>query len=186
MTALFLRRCALLGVICALAWNGAACKRKRPQPVAGADDSVPSGGPPVLASTVHMGDPKAVGQLAEGFHQIENGAWRWTERRFSVDLRPPPGASGKGVTLTLNLTIPQVSIDKLGAITLSAVAGGSSLQPETYSKPGEYVYRREVPPGVLSGDSARIDFTLDKAIPPGSTDLRELGVIVLKVSLEPK
>ena len=65
-------------------------------------------------------------------------------------------------------------------------AGGSALPPETYTTAGDYFYVREIPASLLTGDSLRVDFQLDKAIPPSSSDIRELGIIVLTVGLESK
>jgi hypothetical protein len=141
---------------------------------------------PRLASSVHMGDPTMAGQLAKGFHGIESNAWRWTERQFSVDLALPAHSAQRGAILELHLTVPPPSIQKLGSITLSAAIGGTALAPETYSKAGEYTYRRDVPANVLAGDTVRIDFQLDKAMPPGEVDKRELGIVASSVGLAAK
>jgi hypothetical protein len=122
-------------------------------------------------------------QLVSGFHDVEANAWRWTMQRFSVNLHPPARSSHQGAVLELHLTVPPPTIEKLGSITLSASIGGAALAPETYSKAGEYTYRRDVPATALGGDSARIDFQLDKAIPPGETDKRELGIVASSVAL---
>src|ERR1041384_4265383 len=61
---------------------------------------------PQFATTVHVGDPKLAGQLISGFHAIESGAWRWTERQFTVALGTPSGAAQSGATLELRLTVP--------------------------------------------------------------------------------
>jgi hypothetical protein len=141
---------------------------------------------PRLASTVHMGDPTAAAQLVSGFHDIEGGSWRWTEKQFAVTLRPPVQATRKGAILELYLTVPQPSIEKLKSITLTASVGGSKLAPETYSKAGEYIYRRDVDPKSISSEAVRIDFQLDKAIAPGASDLRELGIVVASARLVAK
>lgn len=142
--------------------------------------------PPSVASMIHMGDPKAAGQLISGFHDIENHAWRWTMRQFSVVLRPPPGSAHKDAVLTLNLTVPPVVLQEQKAITIFASIDGHKLPDETWSKPGEYAYKRDVPASLLTSDTVRVDFVLDKAIPPGAKDARELGIVVARVGLEPK
>jgi hypothetical protein len=141
---------------------------------------------PRLASAVEMNDPVTAKQLAGGFYEVESSAWRWTAKKFTVNLRPPAHAAQNGAALELHFTIPQPSFAKLGALTLSASVGGASLPPETYSKSGDFVYRREIPASVLAGDSVRVDFELDKAIPPGGADKRELGVVAASVALVAK
>jgi len=61
--------------------------------------------------------------------------------------------------------------------------GGSTLEPETYRKAGEYIYRRGVDARLISGGAVRIDFQLDKAMAPGASDLRELGIVVTSAGL---
>src|SRR5262249_56045175 len=82
--------------------------------------------------------------------------------------------------------VPAVVIEKNKSVSVSATAGNVALAPETYTKPGDYVYTREVPASALIGDVVRVDFALDKAMPPAPPDIRELGIIVLSIGLEGK
>src|SRR5882724_3364698 len=82
-----------------------------------------------LASVVQVADPRSTVQLLKGFHAIENDAWRWTEKSFAVSLRVPDGAAQKKTVLEVKLTIPQVIIDNLRSVTLSASIGGVALPP---------------------------------------------------------
>jgi hypothetical protein len=177
--------CALLAI---LACMQPACRRHQvaerqtvEEPSTPAVSSAPS-----LASTVHMGDPKVAAQLVAGFHDIESNAWRWSKRQFSVNLRPPVGSAQKGAMLALSLTVPPVVIETEKSITLTAFINGAKLSTETWSKPGPYVFKSEIPAALLTGDGVRVDFELDKAMPPGEKDARELGVVVSKVGLESK
>ncbi len=145
-----------------------------------------AGEPARLATTVHTNDARSAGQLLSGFYGIENGAWRWTGREFAVALGTPAGAAQKGAVLELKLTVPPVTIEKLQSVTLSASMNGAALAPETYTKPGQYSYRRDIPATALSGDSAKVNFQLDKAMPPAGADVRELGIIVSSAGLESK
>src|ERR1035441_843948 len=94
----------LLGRLCgglvlvALALAPVACKKKKVR-VAGADEEAP-----LMQSVLRMSDAKIEPQLVKGFHGIEAGAWRWTEKQFTVALRPPFGASQKGAKLSVKLT----------------------------------------------------------------------------------
>ncbi|MDR3703902.1 MAG: hypothetical protein P4L56_29905 [Candidatus Sulfopaludibacter sp.] len=141
---------------------------------------------PRLASVIRMGDAKLETQLVSGFYGIEGNSWRWAARQFTVVLRPPFGASQRGGTLQLSLTVPPVIIEKLKTVSLAASVDGSPLPPETYTQPGPYTYKRDLPPNLLTADSVKVDFQLDKAMPPAGQDRRELGVVVNSVSLEAK
>ncbi len=173
------RRGAALLLLAMVAF--AACKRKETVKVQQTDEEGPR-----MASTVHAGDPKSETQLVNGFYAIEQNAWRWTAQRFSVVLRPPAGGAQRGATLNLQLTVPDAVIAKLKTVSLSATVGGTMLSPETYTQSGSFTYTRDVPPNLLGSEAVRIDFQLDKALPPGSADARELGVIVASVGLDAK
>jgi len=156
------------------------CNKKKVR-VGATDEDTPG-----LKSVLEMGNPKIEPQLITGFHGIEASAWRWTAKQFTVALKPPFGSAQKGAKLAVKLTVPPPTIDQLKNVTLVATAGGSALPPETYTTAGDYFYVREVPAALLTGDSLRVDFALDKAIQPSAADIRELGIIVLNIGLESK
>jgi hypothetical protein len=166
--------------LAALLLAAPACKHRKVQIIETVEEA------PHLASTVRMGDPAVAAQLTGGFYGIEAGAWRWTGRQFAVTLRPPTHAAQQGAVLELHLTVPRPSIDKLKNLSLTATVGGATLAPETYTGAGDYTYRREVAGNLLGGDAVRIDFQLDKALPPGAVDKRELGVVVSSAALVSK
>ena len=162
----------------------AACSREKKVPVKETVEEAPT--TPKLMSAVDMGDARAEKQLVNGFYGIEANAWRWTAKDFSVTLRPPTGSAAQGAVLDFALSVPQPVIDKLHKVTLTASINGTALPPETYSQEGGAEYKRDLAPGLLSGDSVRVDFHLDKAVPPGNGDMRELGVVARSVALESK
>jgi hypothetical protein len=140
------------------------------------------------AGFVAMNDANAASQLLKGFYGVEAGAWRWTAGKFTVLLKPPANAATKGAKLELKLTIPQPVIAKLNQVTLTAKVGDTPLPPQTFNKTGDYTYAQDVPATAFAGVSGpvRVDFWLDKAMPPTSSDLRELGIVVFSAGLESK
>jgi hypothetical protein len=145
-------------------------------------DSIGKGTPTEfeIASSVSTGDAGAAKQL-DGFHDIENG-WRWSKRQFSITLGPGP-ANGR---LVLQLYIPDSIIQKLGAITLAAKVGDHTLAPETYRKPGQYTFTRDLEATWIHAGANRIDFSVDKFLAPTPADKRELGIVVLSAALKTK
>ena len=175
---------ALLG---AVLWAPVGChKKEKPAPEAAAATAAPAEAGPRIATTVHTGDPKSAPQLVSGFYDIENGAWRWTGKQFTVDLGVPFDAARKGATLTVDLTLPDVVIDKSKSVTLAASVDGNVLPPETYSKAGEFTFERDVPAALLGGEKVRVTFTLDKTIQAGGGDLRDLGLVAASIGLKGK
>jgi hypothetical protein len=167
-------------LVLSLAIIPAGCNRRRHVTVETVEES------PALASVVATADPHAATQLISGFYAVENNAWRWTAARFSVLLRPPRTAASRGAVLQFKFSIPAPSMAKLKAVSLSAYVSGTPLAPENYTQAGEFIYTRDVPANLLGGDVTRVDFSLDKTIPPGSADLRELGVVATMVGFQPK
>jgi hypothetical protein len=139
-----------------------------------------------LLSVVKAADPRAAVQLTRGFYGVESNAWRWTAKDFVVTLRRPEGAAQNGAKLELKLAVPEISINRLGQLSLSGNVNGLALAPDTFSKSGDYVYSRDIPPTALGADPVTVEFTVDKALPPTGQDARELAVIVSSVSLSPK
>ncbi|HEY9140421.1 MAG TPA: hypothetical protein VIN93_05985 [Bryobacteraceae bacterium] len=170
------------GLVVALAVASFGCKREpKTVKVVATEGEAPS-----LASVVRTSATSQEPQLLNGFYGIENNSWRWTAKQFSVLLRTPLGAAQSGARLNLAFTIPQVAIDHAKTLALSASVEGTPLPPETYSKSGQYEYKRDVPAAALNKEAVRIQFFLDKSIPPSGADRRELGIIVASIGLEPK
>lgn len=162
-----------------LALTGVSCKGRHNR-VAVQNEEPDTGSR--MASTVRMNDPQAGAQLLSGFYPVENSSWRWTAGKFSVLLRTPPTAAQRGGALTLAFSVPEVVIQKLNRVTLSASINGTVLKSAEYESPGSYVFSADVPASMLAGDSVKVDFGLDKSLPPG-LDKRQLGVIATSVGV---
>jgi hypothetical protein len=171
-------------LVVALALSLAACREAQEKQAAAPQPQVDTA--PGLASTVHVRDPKVASQLVSGFYPVEDNAWRWTAKSFTVNLHTPFNAAQRGGTLRLDFTVPPPVTQQLGSITLTASIGGTALPPESYSSAGQYVFRRDVPAALLASNPVRVDFQLDKALPPGKRDQRELGIVVVAVGLDAK
>ncbi len=136
------------------------------------------------AMNVRMNDATAGDQLLSGFYAVENNMWRWTAGKFSVLLRTP-AAAPNGATLSLSLSVPEVTIKKLKNIRLTASIAGTELKSEDYDTPGPYVFNADVPASLLHGESVEVDFAVNKTMRPDG-DKRELGVIANSVAISPK
>jgi SAM-dependent methyltransferase len=109
-------------------------------------------------------------QLVDGWHTLENGAWRWTKRRFSLTVAPGAQRLNLQVTVPPNLELP---------LTLTAHAGGTLLANHTLTHPGEFDCVQTLPPGV----EVLVEFDVDRALPPDATDARERAIIVRAIEM---
>jgi hypothetical protein len=163
------------------------CRRRKRAPVEAppeAEQSSTAAG--TAGSLVVMSDPRSSSQILNGFYGIENQSWRWSSGKFSVMLRPPRNAGQRGAVLVLHFATPEVVLSKLHSQTLTASIRGQGLGSQAYSKPGEQTYSRDVSGDLLKGEMIKVDFALDKTLPPSGSDNRELGVVVSSVGFEAK
>ncbi|MGI8743733.1 MAG: hypothetical protein ACR2NN_14385 [Bryobacteraceae bacterium] len=134
-------------------------------------------------SHLEMADPAAANQLLSGFYPVEGHAWRWSARTFSVALKPPVATPASGARLELHLYVAPDQISKLGALTIHGDVNGYHLKPQTYSSAGAYTYEQDIPANVLGGDLVFGSFAFDKALPPVTSDGRELGAVISSIGL---
>lgn len=167
-------------LVLSLALVPAGCRRHRRVTVQTVEEA------PTLASVVATADPHAGKQLISGFYAVEQNSWRWTAGRFAVLLRPPRTAAVNGAILQLKFALPEGALSRMKGVSLSAYVNGTPLASQTYTQAGQFVYNRDIPPNLLTGEVARVDFSLDKTIAPNAADRRELGVVVSMVGFQPK
>jgi hypothetical protein len=127
-------------------------------------------------------EPVTIGDLAGGWHGLEEGSWRWTAREFSVMFRHwvEPG----GARLTMSFALPEAVLSKTGPVRLEAAVNGGSLPPQTYATAGMHAYSTPVPAECIADGATRVDFRLDRALPADAADQRERGLVVTRVALE--
>ena len=117
-----------------------------------------------------------------GWHEQECvETWRWTERKFSAvftDL-----ASDTDHVLSLDFFLPEVIQNALGSLEIGGSINGHPLAPKSFARSGHYKYEQTVPESALIKRPVVVEFTLDKALPPGERDSRELGLVVASLRL---
>ncbi len=112
--------------------------------------------------------------LERGWHELEYGASRWTERRFAVRLEV--AAPLAPATLRFLFHLPENLVERRPHTRLRASVNGATLPSADFSTPGEHEYSATIP--TLPAGFALIEFELETAIGPTPADQRELGVIV--------
>jgi len=167
---------ALILILSAL--SAAGCKRRhRPNPNATIEEESE------LSSTVSVADPRDSAQLLGGFYNLEQNAWRWTAKQFSVSLATPMGAAQRGARLEVQFTVPHIVAADLAGVSIAATIGGTKLPPFRATKTGEQVASFDVPAGALQAEAVIAEFDLDKTVPVRDGETRVLGVIVSRFAL---
>ena len=142
--------------------------------------------PEMLSSVVNTADPAVAPQLIRGFHQIEQGSWRWTAGKFSVAFKPPAGSGAQGGQVVLRCSVPEALIRRVGDATLTATVNGGTLGSQTWKSAGEYTFTAPIPAAQLDTETVTVDFSLDKFLSAGQAEARELGLIVTSIAVERK
>lgn len=154
-----------------------ACPRNAPE--------VPADAAPRLLSSIQAADPRAAAQMLDGFYPLEQRLWSWTTRKFAVSLAPPQPVADLPVELALRFTIPDIIIEKLGPITLTAYIDGVEVASRRYEQPGVgLAFGAEIPDVLLTGDETVIEFELDKSMIADEAPIRELGIVFLSAALQ--
>lgn len=173
------RLTAAAGMLALLALSQADCQRQNGARATHEDDAPPM-------TVVSMGDPRGAAQLIRGFYGIENSSWRWAAKNFAVTLGRPSIDAQKGARLEMSFNFLEASLQRTGAITISAKLNGVALAPETFSMAGDFAYARDISASELPAKTALVEFNVDKALPPADGDTRELALVVTAIGLLPK
>ena len=140
--------------------------------------------PVVHSRSFTMRDVDAMRQLAAGIYGVEDGKWRWTAGDFSVVLATPGKASTRGADLSFVFYISDPIVRRTGPITLTVYLNEAEVGEMTYTTAGIQHFSARIPPRLLAQSPVAVDFHLDRYVPAGVLENRELGVIADSVSLE--
>jgi tRNA (mo5U34)-methyltransferase len=111
--------------------------------------------------------------LLEGWHQVEDSGWRWTERQFAARVTSRVGLRHSRVAM--RVFAPPVMIEKLGSITLHAKIDDAEVQPLVMRDPGIHMFVRKIP---KPSEVTSVVFHVDNVLGPDAGYSRELGIIV--------
>lgn len=107
-----------------------------------------------LGSFVNMNDPDAEGYFVRdvGPH-LNAGSWRWAGRRPELKFQL---SSVKDLRFEMAYTIPEITLEKTGPLTLSIFVNDRLLDRMLCPKHGQFAYRKAVPSAWLRSDAATI------------------------------
>lgn len=117
--------------------------------------------------------------LLNGWHDPESSGWRWTCRRFSIEVPNPPP---KPRALQFEVYVPRECMQE-GRLSLVASSGAAQLFSQEFDRPGVHSVVRRLNISKAS-DALRIDFELNRALAPDAQDRRERGIIVSRIRLD--
>jgi hypothetical protein len=63
---------------------------------------------------------------------------------------------------------------------------GTPVGKKTYTSSGEATFATDVPASLLKGDAVVVEYAMDRFLPAGAVDARELGLVFLSTGFESK
>jgi tRNA (mo5U34)-methyltransferase len=114
--------------------------------------------------------------LLDGWHQVEDSGWRWTERQFRARATSRVGV--KHSRIAMRVFAPPLLIEKFGVISLSAKIDDTDVQPLVMREPGIYLFERKIP---RPSEVTSVVFRLDNVLGSEEGYSRELGIIVASI-----
>jgi hypothetical protein len=176
--------CGCLLLVATTGCGDLMLRRRAPQPEMISNEDVAQIQPVVHSQSFRMRNADATRQLAAGIYSVENSQWRWTAGEFSMVLATPRGASTRGAHLVFDFHIPDAIMRRTGSLTLTAYLNKTEIGASTYTAAGTQRFSAVIPLELVQQSPVVIDFLLDRNVPRGVLDDRELGVVALSVSLE--
>ena len=87
--------------------------------------------------------------------------------------------------MTFAFSLPDIAIQRLKSVAITASVNGTKLKSAEFDKAGPNIFTADVPPALLTGESVRVDFALDKTLPQ-EVDKRVLGVVATSIGISSK
>jgi tRNA (mo5U34)-methyltransferase len=111
-------------------------------------------------------------QLVSGWHDVEAGGWRWTERVFSI-------RTCFGAAMTVEVYMPPEVLTRVGPVTMEMSTEAGPLDSAIFEQAGLHTITRS-----LAAGAGVVSFSLDKSLPPDEGDSRERGLIIAAITLQ--
>jgi hypothetical protein len=112
----------------------------------------------------------------EGWHEIEQNQWRWTAKRFSIEVTLPE--TEPAAEFALRFRVPEAVLAQQQSVRVECRWGELLLGAIHCDKPEPIEFRGVIPASAGAGAVLRLEFTVDSAYVSGAGDVRDLGVIV--------
>lgn len=128
-----------------------------------------------------MADPDAQQYFVRDITSVLEANWRWTHKKPQVKL---PLVEGKNWKYVVDFSVPSVSLQKTGPVTISFLVNNRVLGSKAVEKDGRYQWEKDVPASwITPGKEVLIGAEIDKTMSVGE-GVPALGFILTGIGLE--
>jgi len=119
--------------------------------------------------------PNLLVRALHGWYAPEDDGWRWTAKRFALEVVPPAG--GTLSEFALRFEVPERLLEAERRVRVTCMIEGSPAGAVTCTKAETLEFRGRFP-DLSTRRAMQLDFTVESSYSPAGGDIRELGVIV--------
>ena len=112
----------------------------------------------------------------DGWYEPEQDSWRWTAKRFSLEVVLPLEQPVAGFALSIG--VPEGVGANTQSITVSCSIRGERVGSAAYEAPGPVEFAGKFPPFAAHEPILQVEFSVNSSLCVSSGDLRELGICV--------
>jgi hypothetical protein len=133
-----------------------------------------------VSQIIRMDDADVDAHIVSGVGGAGSPSWRWTEQRPTVRVLM---RSAEHLHYTIDFTIPGVTFDQTGPVTMSFFVGDHLLDSVRYTEPGIKHFEKEIPAGwVEANQPLTVSAAIDKMY-LSKDDGTKLGFILTSIGL---
>jgi hypothetical protein len=167
-------------ILCLAACLGAC--QNLPEPYAPPEQRHPVEAPRPyrIDRVINMSDDDAPAHFVRDISPVLADSWRWTGKHpaIEVNLR-----ANDGVRYVIDFTLPEVTFQATGPVTLSFYVNEHELGSVRYAEPGDKHFEKPVPQEWIPiGRKSTVAAEIDKTW-TGPTDGNQLGFILTRIGL---
>lgn len=113
--------------------------------------------------------------------KLENGAWRWTDKRPTVRVNPN---SNLGLTYLIDFATPEITFKKTGPVTIAFYVNDHLLDRVRYDTAGRHQFQKPVPPDwVSAGQNTTLAAEIDKLYIAKEEGGKRYGFVLVRIGL---
>lgn len=136
-----------------------------------------------VSQVIDMSDGDVDAHIVSGIAPSGNPSWRWTDQRPTVRVLM---RSVEHLYYTIDFTLPGVTFEQTGPVTVSFYVNDHLLGSEHYTAQGNQHFEKEIPDGWVEVDQpATVAASVDKLF-VSSDDGSKLGFILSRMGLTQK